>query len=110
MSKSAFRSDRFIGRFANRDAKTGRLTGDQGYIALALDTGGRVPQVLLCVAETLDELIAELKGPKRELLDGGRLVFEPPEPFCLHSARLKAEPSALELHEIYKVQNLLGQA
>ena len=108
MTQGADRGERFIGRFENRDAKTGAPNGDRGYIALALSERGRIPQVVVATAATLDELIAELKGPRRDLMRGGKISFEPPPPFRHRSLGLVASAAALELPEIYKVQAALG--
>jgi hypothetical protein len=98
------RSDRFIGSFRHKNLKTGELTGTDGYIALVLSDSGRIPQLIISTAATLDELLAVLRGPRRHLMEGGKLVFEPPAPFHHHSPYLIAETAALSLEEIYHVQ------
>lgn len=108
MTQIKDRGDRFIGRYENRDVKTRLPNGEGGYIALALSEHGRVPQLVVATAATLEELIAALKGPRRDLLGEGKISFEPPAPFPHHSLGLIALATALEIEEIYKVQTALG--
>lgn len=102
-------SERFIGCFTYRNLKTGEVRGDNGFIALILSQSGRIPQLVIASACTLDELIAALRGPRRHLLKGGKIVFDPPKPFHLHSPFLIAEATALTLEGIYRVQDQLAE-
>lgn len=110
MTRQTIDSNRFIGRFENHDGKTGVPNGDGGYIALTLSDEGRVPQTIIVMCATLDELIAALKDPARAAVYTGKIGFEPPRTFRIGKSSAVSVPQALELDEIYKVQTVLGLA
>lgn len=110
MTRTTITEERFIGRYENRHAKTGEPTGDEGYIALTLSAEGRLPQTIIAMGATLDELVAALKDRAREALYTGKVSFEPPATFRVGKSSAISSPLALELQELYKVQTLLGLA
>jgi hypothetical protein len=101
---------KFVGRAIVIDKATGEDSEYSAYVCLLLSGKGRVPQVTVCEARTLDELLKKVQASDvNALYAQAPLTFEPPPhlyPITHSSARQRYE--ALSLDELNRAQTVLS--